>query len=255
MSARDWLPDWRDAHSYPRADELSHAQWAWEFMRRSAGYQADYQRSLATTNYAKTHRGEFDDAPAALVGNCDPAALEGESVAQYMERLYSERKRGRIDYVPYCFRSEYLTGDPLPDPSQNEQLPWFWGPQCSRLRSGAVDELSDQNRFVLSINLDEPAEPQFVRARRMFDREHQLRGTVKKRRNHFSKYPLYLRILDADSAGASRKEMAAELFAHSPNEYPIYQANNRANDTLKAARAMREGGYRELIYQHESRRK
>lgn len=255
MSAPDWLPDWRDADAYPRPEDLSFCGWAWEFMRRSAEYQADYRRWIATSTHAKAHQGELDDAPATVVADCDPPALEGESVAQYKRRLYFEGRAGGVSYVPHCFRPKYLTDLPPPDPSQKTQPPLFFGSQCFQLGPGAVDQLSDESRFVFSFNLDEPAEAQFAKARRMFDREQRRRGTTEKRRNHFDKYPLYLRILDADAAGAARQEMAEVLFPYIPNEYPAYQAAKRVDDTLRAAKEMMNGGYRELIYQQETRQK
>lgn len=52
----------------------------------------------------------------------------------------------------------------------------------------------------------------------MFDREQKRRGSVEKRRNQYDKYPLYLRILDAEAVGATRHEMAAELFPYIQND-------------------------------------
>jgi hypothetical protein len=37
------VPDWRDENGYPKPEELSLAQWGWEFLRRDAEYRKDWE--------------------------------------------------------------------------------------------------------------------------------------------------------------------------------------------------------------------
>lgn len=40
------LPDWTNASSYPKSDEYSSSQWAWEFLRRTDDYRKDWNSFL-----------------------------------------------------------------------------------------------------------------------------------------------------------------------------------------------------------------
>ncbi len=46
-----WLPDWKRESGYPPHPGTERRQWAWEFLRRSPGYQADYARLMAQPYY------------------------------------------------------------------------------------------------------------------------------------------------------------------------------------------------------------
>lgn len=43
LPVSDWgVPDWRDGSAYPRGDDLTLRQWAWEFLRRDPDYRLDW---------------------------------------------------------------------------------------------------------------------------------------------------------------------------------------------------------------------
>ena len=54
-------------------------------------------------------------------------------------------------------------------------------------------------------------------------------------KNHIRHYPTYLRLLDAEAAGATQREMGQVLFSK------LADPTKRAKDALKAAKAMRDG--------------
>lgn len=57
----------------------------------------------------------------------------------------------------------------------------------------------------------------------------------------------YLRLLDAEEAGASHDEMAAVLYPDMPNDPPEYQGRAKVQEALAAAKTMRDGGWRDLL--------
>jgi hypothetical protein len=55
-----------------------------------------------------------------------------------------------------------------------------------------------------------------------------------------------LRILDAYDAGAKPKEIGEALFSNPPNYCPTHERAAKLRDWRKAARKLRDGGYRAL---------
>jgi len=46
MSRPEWLPNWKNVAEYPDPVTMISQQWAWEFLRRNAKYQADYKEII-----------------------------------------------------------------------------------------------------------------------------------------------------------------------------------------------------------------
>ncbi len=67
-------------------------------------------------------------------------------------------------------------------------------------------------------------------------------------RNHVSNFPLYLRVLDGETSGASVSDMASVIYPHLPNDYPEFKAKQTARNHLSAAEKLRDSDYRVLCF-------
>jgi len=65
----------------------------------------------------------------------------------------------------------------------------------------------------------------------------------KTKRTQVNLYPTYLRLLDADSSGATKKEMAQNLFPELDNDHPDFNGSQRVRDNLKAAKELRDSRF------------
>lgn len=81
-SILDWLPDWRDVSQYPVPDTTEPRQWAWEFLRRNAEYQNDFEKSDSEPH---KYGLEFEAAPPSKNNPFD-------------DRLFAFRPISRIVY-------------------------------------------------------------------------------------------------------------------------------------------------------------
>lgn len=63
---------------------------------------------------------------------------------------------------------------------------------------------------------------------------------------HPDKWPLYLRVFDAVTAGATAREIAQAEFSHIPDEFPDYAGQARVRATYEQASILVEGGYRQI---------
>ena len=60
-------------------------------------------------------------------------------------------------------------------------------------------------------------------------------------------YVLYLRILDATRLARGSKDIGDRLFPDKQNDYPDMTRSQALYDNRKAARKLRDGGYRSLL--------
>ncbi|MBS0424647.1 MAG: DUF2285 domain-containing protein [Proteobacteria bacterium] len=114
-------PDWRDASAYPATyNDLSLAQWVWEFLRRSPEYQNDYGYCSQSSDFGrKGGRHRLANAPdTAKFRYCKHPILAGEAVGEYFNRTGDES--------PYFYSLEDQLIDEkweilyLADPANNE---------------------------------------------------------------------------------------------------------------------------------------
>ena len=104
-----------------------------------------------------------------------------------------------------------------------------------------------KNQVAFVVDLDRPLHKQLEGiARSARDRQSELPAPPKLSRQstHFSKY---LRILDARDAAANRATIESTLFPDLENEYPERQRSKTFDNFERAARRLRDGGYRELV--------
>ena len=270
----EWLPDWRDPSAYPAPDDLSPDGWAWEFLRRNPRYQRDHQRwlrvvrffvrkwllasstkrktkkTLQTTNYERLELREF------LSEN----ELEKyKRVVNIITRRYCISPTQEFDFIK---ERTYLNTVGLPSPGDNEAPVVF---ETSDFLHGNITNLSPllglymwddydiiriERQFEINIafNLEWPLEPQLNRAKKFlkwrldFLMEHhgfkQIERTLTADR-----YPLHLRLLDAEASGAGKDMMAKVLFDDRSNKSPGRSAKQSAINGLRRAKQLRDGEY------------
>lgn len=75
-------PDWRDPESYAYTRNLTRDAWAWEFLRRSPKYRADYDRIAATRRALFPPDGKTPTEEAAQRWGCFPFEDPGRDARQ-----------------------------------------------------------------------------------------------------------------------------------------------------------------------------
>lgn len=205
--ANGWRPDWRQAQPY-----IGLRDWRWEFLRRNPQYLADWEKQIAPFYDIADHSlGDGDDADFRrtydLLFPAHPS-LEG----------------------PMTWGKDVLAGWP------------FWT-ECGERKHKATFEL-EHFTLALLFDLTRDIDHQVDRiapALKRMQSDLVRSGKISKPRaskNHRSLYPIYLRALDAESAGASLADMAAVLFPNHRGD-----ARHAARDALARAKEMRDSDY------------
>ena len=99
-------PNWRDESAYPsKADDLSPSQWAWEFLRRNADYQKDYEHfanlpsynanGSKTVKWHRVHANWWDDPALRYCKHPLIPDDEEDTIGEYFNRT---RDRTPFDY-------------------------------------------------------------------------------------------------------------------------------------------------------------
>lgn len=258
-----WRPDWRNKSAYPK--DLQPQEWAWEFLRRNPDYQSDYDHFTTlpdSDQVVGVKNGKWKGTPS-LDGQldnfyCNPPENAGETLREYEQRL---QNNGIDDWLVLPF-AEYMTRrykvEPTPcDPAaplpghavftdlatENRLPPW-----CV-----TIDESGDFMRFqhmpIFAFDLNQSIDKQLevVKSQLLdmieFRKFHGTFMPEPERRNQLSKYPTYLRLLDADFACATSSEMAEVLYPGDVNVHPDYSASKKVRQQLKAAIQLRDSDY------------
>lgn len=100
-------------------------------------------------------------------------------------------------------------------------------------------------------DLEIPLDVQFRRAKGFLAsarRHHERKGRIRPVNPRYrpDRYPVLLRLLDAEQAGATTTDMARIIFSEIPNSYPDYLGRQRVRDGLKAAHQLRHIDYKYL---------
>lgn len=252
----DWLPDWRDKTAYPKPRDLSFTQWAWQFLRRNSEYQADYAKWRTLFDSLGGDREPLmtieDDLRFWV---CDPPAYDNETYAEYRKRVGRDFRGYTALWAVLCGKYGLGTALPVPDPCENVfRASWFRteGLVCTSGVPGLDDrrvviEPSDFEIFI-RFNLEWPIKVQLRRAQELLERQkayykkHELFEPISKR-NRITRFPFYVRLLDARSSGAKITEIAAVLLSANDNSYPDYIASKNIRNSLKAAQKLRDQEY------------
>jgi len=263
----DWLPDWKDANAYPKPKELDWEQWAWQFLRRNPEYQKDYQnwRALLDTLPADCKELPENDMRFWV---CDPPAKAGETYKEYVNRVrggWRRTFRAKALFEKYGFgagggpslvEGHRWTGLGLVPPEQ-ERFPGtfatgdifhFLDPLPGVPNDSYAVKVGEFEILVW-FNLEWPIDIQLKRAKQGLENQ---KSYMKKtrglepivNRNQITKFPYYIRLLDADASGVDKKTIAACILPDQENEHPEYRASKNIRQGLARAMRLRDRDYR-----------
>jgi hypothetical protein len=219
------MGDWRNPDEYPLPEGLEPWEWAWQFLRRNPDYQADFHAALDRF-WAR------EDDFSQLVAERNGPEFKPDSIPNVECR--------HKWYVEYYLDPEIE--QPTVDP--------FLGFVDLYMANTHLWPL--QNHEVLvRFDLRRPLPRQLKRALAVMEpRQTNMaaRGRLKLRRPNLQRerWPLYLRLLDARAAGASYREIAAELL-------PKLQSFDRTPESTvdspmrRALRMCRADVYRDIL--------
>ena len=208
------IPDWKDKDAYPAPDELSMNEWRWESLRRNAQYREDFARS----------EDSFTD----------------ESKDLYFERVYKLAAPEDPRHSVRDIRSSKPEQDDFGFGYDFDDIVRFEDTWARNLYSppSEIDkrfshDLEDYDLY-LRVNLRRPLHRQFEVFRELAETAQKSWNQGKKiiKRPHTQKWPLYLRVLDAHSMGASYGAIARELLIHQN------QTEQAARDVLDQAKRL-----------------
>lgn len=213
--------DWRDVRLYTFDPALSRAEWAWQFLRRNAEYQADYGWFISTWRALEADYGtppgrdyfRWKQDPRAWrsereIESCPEDVCPGVGDLVLIE-CWMGAKWGLRKFPP----------DPaLTRPILEEELAWREvALEMPELESGDAPWLQQRpGRIGLGFDLGLPladqlelAKRQLVARRRAMEKSGHLPGH---RLTDFAPlWQRWLRLLDAAEAGASLREIGVEL--------------------------------------------
>ena len=228
-------PNWRKADDYKFTEEISHANWAWEFLRRNHKYQIDFEvvklrladirigqkyPNLDATEWSKLSRhGALHDWISDIVDKWGMEAVLANPddpyhfLAPSWKKIYGKFMAGRG-----TFESEIYT------------------PDNPELQSIVFD-------LTMSIEAQISAAQKWLEAQRDERAKAGLIELIPEKRSLTKKWTQYLRVLDAENEGVKSGEMASVLMPETKNEYPDYAGTKAIENWLKAARKLRDFEY------------
>jgi hypothetical protein len=212
------IPDWTKEDEYPNRGKTKIDKWAWEFLRRWPEYRNFW------TGKVKPFIGANGFIHRDAAGNFWP--YRDELVARFGVDLPSPPQ----DSVPSYFVSSSL------------RFFQYDGRDFQRIQLKKCE-------IAVVIDLARPLPTQFERARKCAKEQQKLLkpNGLKHARSRARVYITYLRILDGEEAGAPSAEIADLLFPKVSNDYPEHKRLNVFYDSRKAAKKLRDGGYRALL--------
>jgi hypothetical protein len=206
------IPDWRQPSGYPNPGNLWISDWRWEFLRRKPRYRQDYDRP--------------------------ELSYVDESKARYFERVYFlaspiDPQLSAADYVRSCetelFRPDHFD---VFIGSRSFSSKYAHGSEVDRIMHHRSN-----NDIFFRVDPLKPLEAQFkvfVEIARKSQRS--LLGRILTPRARPTKWPLYLRVLDARDCDAAYSEIARVCLKHEDPSAAI----GAARDLTKQARKLRD---------------
>lgn len=217
------VPDWRDPKTHPKTDSWNLSQWRWEFLRRRDDYRKDFQtaaQEIGTTEVRFSH---------------ETAGIY--ELEEFFAPWVSEWKFDGPVWRPLPLPN--LDDEGLPAAVNSLSIIYFdlskpLGPQLVAARDELEFKQASLNLSIietaqLAYGAEYSGHPEIPLdvileklKKKLFAPKHQM-----------SKWPLYLRVLDAHEAGASYAEISTIL--------PVTNAGTKqsARDVLKAAKGVR----------------
>lgn len=217
------MADWKNPADYPSEKEaldVSLDLWAWLFLLRNQDFKNEFSEA------EKLPHSNFDDQgrPIGWSQTHIGKVLKKWGVARPM--LPAWIKEGISD-SPVSFQLHPVHAELVKIEGRSYRL-----------------TPESETREVLEFDLASPLAPQLARAKKMLDAsKEQIKGNLpKESRKQVALYPLYLRVLDAMAAKASKAKMV-EVFSL---ERPDGVTENDIRNWKLAAKAMASEGYKRL---------
>jgi hypothetical protein len=255
-------PDWRDPATYPDPKSTRLTQWAWEFLRRNPDYRSDWRRyaeSCAVLRAKHRSKLDADQEPTAFAFDHDdplgcvyePPREDGESEGGWLRRVGSGSSSPLGSWL--CKKWGIGGAGGLPEPTAI-RFPGLWAASAGLVRMVASrpegSAVGTSTVATIEFDLSRPLEPQFAAAKRLLTRRQtylRQRGVVgtstAARAQSGVVYRRYLRALDAVETGAKLTHIAQVLFPTDPDPEA---RRDKARATIRAAKQLRDGGYRRL---------
>jgi hypothetical protein len=226
--AANGVPDWLAAAEYAVA--RSGVEWAWEFLRRNHKYRAFWRERI---------KPYIDLSP----GSPSPC------------RIY---KNARGESWPYLQELQDRFGVDVPNPPSCSAPCYFL---ANSTRYAGFDCGSDLEIYgtkwvniplrgtevAVVIDPARPLQKQIEAISRLgLDKQKSLPEPVRLSRRS-PHWETYLRLLDARDAGMKRARIEDVLFAELDNDYPERRRSKTFDNFERAARRIRDEGYRELV--------
>jgi len=182
----DWgVPDWSKPGGYPSADALRD-EWHWEFRRRHDDYRKDWIAHVQVTirGPAESPNARIESALAAM-----PDCLEKWGTSNLVDPRIGWAGLPpilRLIALPHGFHNIELVPD-----------------RATRVTTNVVPGRKETARLV-QFDVSGPLGPQLKAAEQFLKIE---QGKPIEPRAHTDKWPTYLRVIDARSAGAKWREI------------------------------------------------
>jgi hypothetical protein len=236
----DWgLPDWTLKAGYPAPRGPKEMTiWAWEFLRRNPEYRVFWKEKIEP--FIDMTGGDLPPHKE-LKARVVPGGIYRDAAGTFWPYLDELRTRFGVEN---------------PSPPQSTTPSHFTTTYISWVQNEGGDNQRislERHQVAYIFDLTRPLKRQFEMAEKSATREQEYRqesGAVnlKNSRNRDAeKYVLYLRILDADEAGARSEDIGDRLFPDKQNDYPDMMRAQALYDNRKAARKLRDGGHRSLL--------
>jgi len=228
--------DWKEIKAYAFCEQLTSAQWAWEFLRRNPGYQQEWQRFWQTWQALEAAYGKPPDRDFCAWKN-DPRAWLPASECPDGECRIDEDKV----LIECALGARWGFHKFPPDPEDDDPVGegrLSWRPDKEEVlpvvENGSYADSPETMALVFDLSL--PLRPQLEQARRQLQMETASRrrmGVLKAKRVKTLKahWVKLLRVLDALAAGEETR--AVEEFG---------------KDALEEALALTDRGYLDLLH-------
>jgi hypothetical protein len=228
--------NWRNPEDYKHLASLDLGAWAWEFLRRNPGYREAWawwklDDLIDTANPVST-----------LAGSQDISAIQDNRNRRLALATKDAGKWGLL--YPLSPNDDAVTVAARGEPRwRRDTSPWepiILHDNTALNEYRQTFDLSPHVQFV-ALHFERPLQKQIRQLEELVKRyrdNHALSSTADPM-SHPDKWPLYLRAIDAKDAGATYGQMASCFFENSTKV-------GKTRDTLKQARAVRDGGYRKI---------
>lgn len=236
------IPDWRSPRDYGRTEDWSDLRWRWEFTRRRDDYRRDFERalnSLSDDEYFKFTvtlevAEPFEDLPGGQCLRFEHPWARTYSLIKFYDPVVS-------DWT--CYGPEFDPGWSSGLQSGPSELEVFLPAPYQYFVSASEPQ---PHLVPMTFDLTRPLAPQLEQAKRVFETafRHYISKHAKSdasklggraTKHHRTNWHRYLRLLDAEAAGASLSLMSEVILSQTHTRADPQTAANMLNQ----ARALR----------------